>query len=164
VDERHRHRYEVNPNMVDEFQTAGMHFVGTDEGNLRMEIAELKGHPFYVAVQYHPEYLSRPMRPSAPFLGLILAAVGKLSAFLAKDSQELQCVGPARHHSGQGDNSDDEEIASMIRNVKIGQRFKHNPRKELTSSGAPGAASSSTNSSSRSSTASPEHQELDVKK
>ena len=52
-----------------------------------MQILELEGHPFYVAVQYHPEYLSRPMRPSAPYLGLILAATGKLRPFLAKGPQ-----------------------------------------------------------------------------
>ena len=59
-------------------------FVGTDTENQRMEIIELKDHPFFVAVQYHPEYLSRPLRPSPPYLGLILAATGKLQSFLAK--------------------------------------------------------------------------------
>ncbi len=49
-----------------------------------MEIIELDDHPFYVAVQYHPEYLSRPLRPSPPYLGLILAATGKLQPFLSK--------------------------------------------------------------------------------
>jgi CTP synthase len=44
---------------------------------------ELSGHPFYAAVQYHPEYISRPMRPSPPYLGLILAATGKLKSFLS---------------------------------------------------------------------------------
>ena len=41
-------------------------------------------HPYYVAVQYHPEYISRPMKPSEPYLGLILAATGKLNHFLAQ--------------------------------------------------------------------------------
>ena len=61
-----------------------MKFVGHDSEHKRMEIMELDGHPFYVAVQYHPEYISRPMRPSPPYLGLILAATGKLQSFLAK--------------------------------------------------------------------------------
>ena len=69
--------------MVDEFEAAGMKFVGRDTDNERMEIMELSGHPFYVAVQYHPEYLSRPMKPSAPYLGLILAATDKLQSFLS---------------------------------------------------------------------------------
>lgn len=49
-----------------------------------MEVAELADHPYYVAVQYHPEYLSRPLSPSPPFLGLILASGGKLNNFLAR--------------------------------------------------------------------------------
>lgn len=47
-----------------------------------MEIAQLDDHPYYVAVQFHPEYLSRPLKPSPPFLGLILASVKKLDRFL----------------------------------------------------------------------------------
>lgn len=49
-----------------------------------MEIAELEGHSYYVATQFHPEYLSRPLKPSPPFLGLILASVGKLKYYLAR--------------------------------------------------------------------------------
>lgn len=59
IEERHRHRYEVNPDLVKEFESAGMIFVGQDLDATRMEIMELKNHPFYAAVQYHPEYLSR---------------------------------------------------------------------------------------------------------
>lgn len=80
--ERHRHRYEINPDYVAQLQKAGMEFVGIDEKNERMEIMELHGHPYYVAVQFHPEYLSRPLKPSPPFFGLILAAKGKLKAYL----------------------------------------------------------------------------------
>lgn len=50
----------------------------------RMEILELEKHPYFVAVQFHPEYLSRPMSPSPPFLGLVLAAKDKLKSFLAR--------------------------------------------------------------------------------
>ena len=76
--------------MVEEFESAGMKFVGRDVQNERMEIMELSGHPFYVAVQYHPEYISRPMRPSAPYLGLILAATDKLQSFLSMVRKENQ--------------------------------------------------------------------------
>ncbi|GER42782.1 CTP synthase family protein [Striga asiatica] len=71
VDERHRHRYEVNPDMVSILEKSGLKFVGKDESGKRMEILELKDHPFYVGVQFHPEYKSRPGRPSPPFLGNI---------------------------------------------------------------------------------------------
>ncbi|KAF5931427.1 hypothetical protein HYC85_032300 [Camellia sinensis] len=83
VDERHRHRYEVNPDMIDMLEEAGLKFVGKDESGKRMEILELPGHPFYVGVQFHPEFKSRPGRPSAPFLGLILAATGQVEAYLS---------------------------------------------------------------------------------
>lgn len=84
VDERHRHRYEINPKYVPQLEEAGLKFVGTDEEETRMEIIELSDHPYYVGVQYHPEYLSRPLKPSPPFLGLILASVGKLKGYLNK--------------------------------------------------------------------------------
>jgi CTP synthase len=61
-----------------------MKFVGRDESGKRMEIMELEGHPFYVGVQYHPEYISRPLNPSRPYLGLVLAATGKLTGYLSR--------------------------------------------------------------------------------
>ncbi|RWW21774.1 hypothetical protein GW17_00014056 [Ensete ventricosum] len=60
---------EVNPNMVAEFQKAGLAFVGKDETGRRMEIIELPAHPYFVGVQFHPEFKSRPGKPSAVFLG-----------------------------------------------------------------------------------------------
>ena len=77
VDERHRHRYEINPDLVAQIESAGLKFVGKDESGQRCEIFELDGHPYYVGVQYHPEFKSRPGRPSPPFLGLLLAASGQ---------------------------------------------------------------------------------------
>lgn len=61
-------------------------FAGKDENGDRMEMLELKDHPYYVATQFHPEYTSRPLRPSPPFLGLILASCGegKLDSFISK--------------------------------------------------------------------------------
>ncbi|KAI3526874.1 hypothetical protein L1887_06140 [Cichorium endivia] len=82
VDERHRHRYEVNPEVVGDLEKTGLRFVGKDESGQRMEILELTSHPFYVGVQFHPEYKSRPGKPSALFLGLILAATGQLEAYV----------------------------------------------------------------------------------
>ncbi|XP_031493228.1 uncharacterized protein LOC116259255 isoform X1 [Nymphaea colorata] len=77
VDERHRHRYEVNPEMIDQLEQAGLSFVGKDESGKRMEIVELPGHPYFVGVQFHPEFKSRPGKPSAVFLGLIRAATNQ---------------------------------------------------------------------------------------
>ncbi|KAM7270350.1 hypothetical protein ACFE04_029564 [Oxalis oulophora] len=82
VDERHRHRYEVNPQMVASLEKAGLAFTGKDETGLRMEIVEIPTHPYYIGVQFHPEFKSRPGKPSALFLGLIAAASGELDAVL----------------------------------------------------------------------------------
>ena len=78
IKERHRHRYEVNPDYVDQIHDGGLKLVGRDETGERMEVAELPGHPYYVGAQYHPEFQSRPLFPSPPFHGLVLAAIGKL--------------------------------------------------------------------------------------
>ena len=77
VHERHRHRYEINPDLVQQIEAAGLKFVGKDDSGQRCEIFELDGHPYYVGVQYHPEFKSRPGRPSPPFLGLLLASSGQ---------------------------------------------------------------------------------------
>ncbi|CAL9055072.1 uncharacterized protein LOC135676288 isoform X2 [Musa acuminata AAA Group] len=82
IDERHRHRYEVNPGMILELENAGLTFVGKDETGRRMEILELLTHPYFVGVQFHPEYKSRPGKPSAPFLGLVAASCGQLGRLL----------------------------------------------------------------------------------
>ena len=74
VEERHRHRYEVNPDIIADVEAAGLVFVGKDETGQRCEIFELEGHPYYVGVQFHPEFKSRPGRPSPPFLGLLQAS------------------------------------------------------------------------------------------
>ncbi|KAH9973219.1 CTP synthase N-terminus-domain-containing protein [Lactifluus volemus] len=74
--ERHRHRYEVNPEYVERLQESGMSFIGRDEKGERMQIMELQNHPFFVGLQAHPEFCTRPLNPSPPFLGLVAAACG----------------------------------------------------------------------------------------
>ncbi|CAN6853872.1 unnamed protein product, partial [Brassica oleracea] len=69
VDERHRHRYEVNPEVSQVLEEAGLRLVGKDDTGKRIEVIELHDHPFYVGVQFHPEFKSRPTRPSPLFLG-----------------------------------------------------------------------------------------------
>ncbi|XP_021299502.1 CTP synthase 2 [Herrania umbratica] len=87
VEERHRHRYEVNPDMISEFEAAGLSFVGRDESGRRMEIVELPSHPYFIGVQFHPEFKSRPGKPSAVFLGLIAASCGQLDSLLHNSGQ-----------------------------------------------------------------------------
>ena len=74
--ERHRHRYEINPDYIAKLEDAGLRYVGRSDGGRRMEVLELKGHPYFVASQFHPELRSRPLRPSPIHLGLVKAAAG----------------------------------------------------------------------------------------
>ncbi|MEF8851945.1 MAG: CTP synthase, partial [Haloarculaceae archaeon] len=71
--ERHRHRYEVNPEYIPDLEAAGMVFSGTS--GERMEVLELPEHPYFLGTQFHPEFRSRPTRASPPFVGLLDAAL-----------------------------------------------------------------------------------------
>ncbi|HEX2988007.1 MAG TPA: CTP synthase, partial [Chloroflexota bacterium] len=75
IAERHRHRYEVNPEFIERLEEAGWEFTGRSEDGIKMEIGELKGHPFFVACQFHPEFKSRPKKPSPLHVGLVKAAL-----------------------------------------------------------------------------------------
>ncbi len=76
INERHRHRYEVNPKYVDTLKNEGLVFSGKSKEGL-VEILELPNHPFFLATQFHPEFRSRPTSPSSPFVGFIEKAIEK---------------------------------------------------------------------------------------
>jgi CTP synthase len=77
VEERHRHRYEVNNRYRDRLEQAGLVFSGTSPDNHLVEFVELprEAHPYYVGTQAHPELRSRPTRPHPLFAGLVGAAI-----------------------------------------------------------------------------------------
>lgn len=77
VEERHRHRYEVNNTYRDQIAEAGLSFSGTSPDGTLVEFVELprEVHPYYVATQAHPELKSRPTRPHPLFAGLVKAAL-----------------------------------------------------------------------------------------
>ncbi|HOF28504.1 MAG TPA: CTP synthase, partial [Anaerolineaceae bacterium] len=77
IHERHRHRYEFNNDYRQQFENAGMVFSGISPDGVLVEMAELSDHPFMMAAQFHPEFLSRPNRAHPLFLGLIEAACRK---------------------------------------------------------------------------------------
>jgi CTP synthase len=77
VDERHRHRFEFNNSYREQFLKAGMAFSGLSPDGKLVEIAEITDHPYMVGSQFHPEFLSRPMRPHPLFAGLVKAAKTK---------------------------------------------------------------------------------------
>lgn len=76
ISERHRHRYEVNPEYVERLTKAGLVFSATSPDGILMEIAELPTsvHPFFVGTQFHPEFQSRPLTPHPLFVDFIRAA------------------------------------------------------------------------------------------
>ena len=74
IKERHRHRYEVNINYKDQFEKKGMIFSGLSPDNKLPEIIELKNHPWFIGVQFHPEFKSRPLSPHPLFSSFIKAA------------------------------------------------------------------------------------------
>lgn len=94
--ERHRHRYEVNPEYVSKIEAKGLRFTGKDESGQRMQVAELAGalsfsvlrgrpdqgdcadHPYFAGLQAHPEFCTRPLNPSPAYLGFIAASGGCL--------------------------------------------------------------------------------------
>uniref|UniRef100_A0A6M2DSW7 CTP synthase n=1 Tax=Xenopsylla cheopis TaxID=163159 RepID=A0A6M2DSW7_XENCH len=117
IEERHRHRYEVNPDYVQQLEENGLKFVGHDSEKVRMEVIELPDHPYYVGVQYHPEYLSRPLNPSPPFLGLILASVGQLGNYISHGCR----LSP----KNLSDESEDEELTVKSLSAKILQGKSH---------------------------------------
>lgn len=75
ITERHRHRYEFNNAFRDTLAEHGMVFSGTSPNGQLVEIIELKNHPFFIASQFHPEFLSRPNHPHPIFLGFVQAAL-----------------------------------------------------------------------------------------
>ena len=79
ITERHRHRYEVNPAFVSDLEAKGLVFSGRSPNGHLMEISELpkSKHPFFLATQFHPEFLARPLRPHPLFTSFVKACIDK---------------------------------------------------------------------------------------
>ncbi len=77
IKERHRHRYEVNVNLRKKFEAHGLNFSGMSPDNNLPEIIEIKNHPWFIGVQFHPEFKSRPLQPHPLFSSFIKAAKNK---------------------------------------------------------------------------------------
>lgn len=75
IHERHRHRYEFNNEYKDEYINCGVIFSGINPQTNLCEMIELKDHPFFLACQFHPEFLSRPLQPHPLFLGFVKASI-----------------------------------------------------------------------------------------
>jgi CTP synthase len=91
VDERHRHRFEVNNEYRGRLEDSGLVFSGTSPDGRLVEFVELPAgqHPFYVGTQAHPEFRSRPTRAHPLFSGLVAAALARREALVADASVPL---------------------------------------------------------------------------
>jgi CTP synthase len=87
IHERHRHRYEFNKAYESCLQGGGMSISGKTPDGKFVEIAEIPGHPFYIAVQFHPEFQSKPLEPHPLFAGFVRASLESRLARREKSSQ-----------------------------------------------------------------------------
>ena len=86
-----------------------------------MPLLHFADHPYFVGVQYHPEYISRPMKPAPPYFGLLLASCGKLSSYIAKSYSSM----PNNQHS-DSELSEDELADELLRlSAKQGWQWWH---------------------------------------
>ena len=89
IRERHRHRFEFNQNYLKRFEEKGMRYTAFSDNGRRAEILELEGHPFYMATQYHPEYISRPERPEPIYVAYVEACL-KRARQASKEPERLR--------------------------------------------------------------------------
>jgi CTP synthase len=75
VDERHRHRFEVNPKYIAKLEEGGLRVSGMSPDRILAEVVELREHPWFLGCQYHPEFLSRPLSPHPLFASFVKAVI-----------------------------------------------------------------------------------------
>jgi len=78
ISERHRHRYEFNPAYRERLESAGLRITGNSPDGTLAEVVELPNHPWFVAVQFHPEFKSKPLAPHPLFAGFVEAGITKM--------------------------------------------------------------------------------------
>jgi CTP synthase len=104
VRERFRHRYEVDPRMIDALTAGGLVFSGRHPNHPIMQVLELPvaNHPFFIGAQFHPELTSRPLDPQPMFMGLIAAAIARREPEFAASALGKRWVRTASTANGSG--------------------------------------------------------------
>jgi CTP synthase len=92
ISERHRHRFEVNNAYRETLEKAGLTLSGTSPDNELVEIIELKDHPWFIGVQFHPEFKSAPRTPHPLFRSFIAAALQHRNARLARSTNGVEAI------------------------------------------------------------------------
>lgn len=96
IRERFRHRFEVNPEYIDQLAAAGLCFSGRHPQFPIMQMIELplETHPYFIAAQFHPELTSRPLRPQPMFMGLVAAAIARANPNLPREAISTRWLRP----------------------------------------------------------------------
>ena len=92
IEERHRHRYEFNNAYRQQFIAHGMQFSGLSPDDSLVEVVEVEDHPFFIAVQFHPEFQSKPTSPHSLFSGFVAAAAGRRKDRGEKKTPEMEAT------------------------------------------------------------------------
>ncbi|MBQ0058889.1 MAG: CTP synthase, partial [Lachnospiraceae bacterium] len=99
ISERHRHRYEFNNDYREQLTQAGLTLSGMSPDGLLVETVELTERPFYVGVQYHPEFKSRPNRPHPLFAGFVKASADNASISTSTEEEKIPVLHRSHRHS-----------------------------------------------------------------
>ncbi len=89
ISERHRHRYEVNPDWFSRLEAAGLRISGRSPDGRLAEMIELEGHPYFVACQFHPEFKSRPLQPHPLFVAFVQSALAAQATRAASEERRV---------------------------------------------------------------------------
>jgi len=113
ISERHRHRFEVNNAYRDALEKAGLSFSGTSPDNFLAEIIELSDHPWFVGVQFHPEFQSTPKNPHPLFTSFVAAAKARAAQRRGEEKRPAAIVqnGAASRRAVDSEQADSEQIA-----------------------------------------------------
>lgn len=123
--ERHRHRYEVNPNYIKRIEEKGMIFSGKDPDSERMSIAEIPNHPFFFCTQYHPEFKTNPFKPTPIFYSFMLASskqYDKLRSYFKDHIPGVSVLESSENGDsdiGSSDEKYDQMMKIILKNSKI---------------------------------------------
>jgi hypothetical protein len=117
ISERHRHRYEVNPNYVKRMEEKGMIFSGKDPDSDRMNIAEITSHPFFFCTQYHPEFKTNPFNPTPIFFSFLLASSKQYDKLRNYFSNHIPGISELENDETTDIVSEDEKYSKMINTI-----------------------------------------------
>lgn len=115
IHERHRHRFEVNNSYREQLEKAGMIFSGISPDNELVEIIELKDHPWFLGVQFHPEFKSTPREGHPLFSGFVAAALAQ-----SKKSGSSKSKNPKKSDNNPPSNNKDEQKSKEAKNLSLG--------------------------------------------